>query len=67
MHKADSCKQAEEEISGCDKVYSAEGSDCHNSTAGTLWTITREAISCDHSVVRTRVSHLMELVRAHEF
>jgi hypothetical protein len=67
MHEADFCKQAEEQVSRCDKVYGAEGSDCHNSTTTTFWPVAGKAVSCDYSMVCARVSCLPGSVKAQEY
>jgi hypothetical protein len=56
MHKADFRKQAEEQISRCDKVYCAEGCGCCDITTTTIWTTEGEIVSRDYGMVCAGVS-----------
>jgi hypothetical protein len=64
IHEADICREAEEQVSRCDKIYGAKSSDRYNSTTTTSRPIEGKAVSGDRGVVCTRVGYLLVFVTA---
>jgi hypothetical protein len=64
IHEADICKQTEEQVSRCDKIYGAKSSDSNNSTTTPSWPIAGKAVSGDCGVVYTRVGYFLVFVTA---